>query len=63
MSSSPKRIRRRKGEETKKCLHCEEEQDIIKFRIYWYQPTKRGKPIGEKERRRLDKCNKCRGKE
>ena len=57
-----KNIRIKRGEETKVCICCEKEKDVLEFRIFWYQATKRGKPIGEKERRRLEKCMECKGK-
>lgn len=61
MSIVDKRTRTRRGEATKFCVYCNQDKDIVEFRTYKYKPTKNGK-AGKEERRRLDKCHKCRGK-
>lgn len=52
-------VRTKTGIETKKCLYCEEDKDVINFQSYWYQPKRCSKPYGDPVRRRLNKCKTC----
>lgn len=52
-------IRAKVGVETKHCLWCDCEKDVIEFQPYWYQPKRCGKPYGDPVRRRLNKCKDC----
>ena len=42
-----------------KCVRCSRELKAHRFKLYYYQPQKRGMPVGEKERRRILNCKDC----
>jgi len=50
------------GSEFKKCYICNIEKDVTKFHSRWYQPQRNGKPYGDKERRRANRCKECANK-
>lgn len=52
-------IRSCKGVDSKKCIRCEKNKDVVNFQSYWYQPKRNKQPYGDPIRKRMRSCKQC----